>query len=137
PTQAVSMPDWWPLIHRATETPAGMEYAFALFPVVAALGYSDVALTCSPRVKSRRTAGRLLLYSVGLLLLAFLAQYSKAFALVAALFSPLAHEWVIRRERALEQTGKPRFAGPETMILDVHPGSPAQAAGLAPGDVIT
>lgn len=135
--QSVSMPEWWPIIKPGQPVQPGMQYAFALFPVVAALGYSDVALTCMPAVKARRTARRLLMYSLGLLGLSILAQYATVFAVAAALFSPLAHEWVIRRERRIELTGVPRFAGRDTMVLDVHPDSPAAKAGLKPGDVIT
>lgn len=132
----VDMPEWWPIIRPAIETPPGIEYAFALFPVVAALGYSDIAVTCLPQVKARKTSGHLLLYSAGLLALAVLAQRHAAFAYAAALYSPLVHEWVIQRARRTELMGIPRFAGRETMVLDVYPGSPAARAGIEPGDII-
>lgn len=135
--QGVSMPQWWPII-RPQEVPGpGLEYAFALFPVLAALGYSDIALTCTPEVKARRTSVRLLAYSLGLLALAVLAQYHIAFAFGAALFSPLAHEWVIRLARTSELEGDRGYWGRETMILDVKPDTVAERAGLGPGDVIT
>src|SRR5690606_17196256 len=134
--EAVNMPPWWPIIEPREPPRPGLEYAFALFPVVAALGYSDVAVTSLPQAKARRTAMNLLMYSLGLLALAVGAQASRALALAAALFSPLAHEWVIARARAVELQGEPRFTGFDTMILDVHPDSPAARAGLAAGDVI-
>lgn len=134
--EAVSMPSWWPIIEPSEPGGPGLEYAFALFPVVAALGYSDVAVTSLPQAKARRTAKSLLLYSLGLLALAVGAQASRAVALAAALFSPLAHEWVIARARALEVRGKPCFTGFETMVLDVYPDSPAARVGLVAGDVI-
>lgn len=134
--QSVEMPDWWPIIRPLREAAPGMQYAFALFPVVAALGYSDIAVTCPPKVKARRTSGHLLLYSLGLLALAILAQRGVAFAYLAALYSPLVHEWVIQRARRSELAGVPQYAGKETMVLDVYPGSPAAKAGIEPGDVI-
>ena len=134
--QGVNMPDWWPIIRPSQEAAPGLEYAFALFPVVAALGYSDIAVTCLPKVKARRTSGHLLLYSLGLLGLAVLSQRSVVFAYLAAFYSPLAHEWVIQRARRSELTGVPRFTGRETMVLDVYPNSPAANAGIEPGDVI-
>lgn len=135
-TQGVHMPDWWPILRQGVTGPVGMEYVFSLFPVIAALGYSDVAITCRPEVKARRTARSLFIYSMGLLVLAVLAQYGTVYAVAAALFSPIAHEWVIRRERSIEHLGTPCYTGEETMILDVHPNSPAKRAGLRSGDVI-
>lgn len=134
--QGVDMPDWWPVIRPSLGERPGLELAFSLFPVVAALGYSDVALTSSPVEKARKTARNLLFYSLGLLGLAILSQAHLVFAFAAALFSPLAHEWVIRAGRAAEAKGEPKFAGPETMVLDTAPGSPAARAGIVPGDVI-
>ncbi len=130
----VSMPEWWPIIKP--EAGGVGEYAFALFPVVAALGYGDLTLTAPPAVKARRTAVSLLLYSVGLLALAILARVHVSFAFAAALFSPLAHEWVIHRARRAERNGPFCFTGIETMVLDVHPHTAAARAGLRTGDVI-
>lgn len=135
-TPAVSMPQWWPIIAPMDSHAVGMEYAYALFPVVAALGYSDVSVTALPRQKARRTAWNLMAYSIGLLLLAIAAQWGTPFALAAAVFSPVAHEWVIRRSRHIEEKGKSVFTGEATMVLDVHPYSPAARAGLQTGDVI-
>lgn len=133
---AIDMPGWWPIIEPVLGEPGAQEYAFALFPVVAALGYSDVALTRLPEAKARRTSLQLMAYSVALLALAILSQQGKVFALAAALFAPLAHEWVIRAARRTEVEGPPTFSGAETMVLAVKPGSPAEKAGIRPGDVI-
>jgi len=133
---AVDMPDWWPIIRPSQPAPPGMEYAFALFPVVAALGYGDVAVTRAPAVKARQTSARLLLYSAGLLALAVLSQHGWVWAFLAALYSPLVHEWVIQTARRSELEGEPKFAGRETMVLDVHPDSPAARGGVQPGDII-
>ena len=86
-----------------------------------------------PKVKARRTARHLFAYSLGLLALAVLAQREIVFAFLAALYSPLVHEWVIHAARASERKGVPVFSGRETMVLDVHPDSPAAKAGIEPG----
>lgn len=133
---AIDMPPWWPIIEPAAEAAGGGGYAFALFPVIAALGYSDIALTRLPDAKARQTSFRLMLYSFGLLALAILSQRARLFALAAALFAPLAHEWVIWTTRRAEVEGEPQFTGAETMVLAVKPASPAEKAGIGPGDVI-
>lgn len=132
----VDMPGWWPIIEPQQGGLAAGEYAFALFPVVAALGYGDVAITSPPSVKARRTARSLLLYSTGLLALAILSRLHVSFAFAAALYSPFAHEWVIHRARRQERKGPYCYTGAETMVLDVHPNSPAARAGIRSGDII-
>lgn len=66
----LAMPDWWPLIQPRAPVVAGHAYVYMLFPVIAALGYGDIAITRTSRVKARRTAGYLLVYSVVLMGLA-------------------------------------------------------------------
>ena len=132
----IAMPEWWPVVEPELHGRSAGEYAFALWPVVAALGYGDVAVTSPPAVKAQKTAKSLFAYSLGLLLLALLSRWHEALAFAAALYSPLIHEWVIYKARKREQEGPFCYAGAETMVLDVHPGSPAARAGIKPGDII-
>jgi len=134
----VSMPDWWPLIKPAYQGDL-TKAVFMLMPVVAGLGYTDLAVTTGPAAKSRRSAGYLVIYSLALLSLAILASYQRELTLVAALFAPLGHEFLIRLGRGLERRGKPLFlsSGMGVMVLDVLPGSKADRIGLRSGDVIT
>ena len=137
-TDAVlAMPDWWPLIEPLGEAPEGQTYVYVLFPVVAALGYGDIAITRSPREKARRTAGALLAYSATLLALALLGVRHPLWQWLAALFSPLGHELVIYLGRWAEERGEPLFDGNRgAVVLGVFPGSPAAEMGLRTGDVI-
>ncbi|HEY8394452.1 MAG TPA: PDZ domain-containing protein [Thermaerobacter sp.] len=134
----VHMPDWWPLIHPAQpERLLQPEWVPVVFPLVAGLGYTDVALTAGPAVKARRTALALLLYSVLLILLAWSAQQARALLWVAALASPLLHEamilWGLRQER----WGPPAFSPGEGLpVLAVLPRSQAARLGLRVGDRI-
>lgn len=131
----IDMPSWWPLLKPAGD-PAG-PLSMALFPVVAALGYGDLALTAAPREKARRTALLLLAFSLILLALALLARRGTAWAFAAALFSPVAHDWVIHLGRRSEEVGRPLFsADGGVMVLDVFPRTPAAAMGMRSGDVI-
>ncbi|BAF60924.1 hypothetical serine protease [Pelotomaculum thermopropionicum SI] len=133
----VEMPDWWPLIRPGIPgDPRNLTYL--LLPVVAGLGYGDVAIARSPAEKSRLSSLCLGAYSLLLLVLAVLADQSRAVAVAAALFSPLGHEAVIFAGRALELKGKPLYVPPEkgVRVLDVIPDSPAWRLGLRPGDVV-
>ncbi|MCW2279219.1 PDZ domain-containing protein [Heliophilum fasciatum] len=135
----MQMPDWWPLI--APSLPAGMteeQLMFAPLPIVAGLGYGDLALTRSPLAQSRRSALALAAYSLVLLLLAVLASHVPATAFLAALFSPLGHEALILWSQKREMEGAPLFV-PSPLgvrVLGVSNNSPASLMGLQIGDVI-
>lgn len=132
----IAMPNWWSLIRSPLAQEPNVLYT--MLPVVAALGYGDLALTDTPGAKSRWSASRLATYSIVLLLLSISASYWAWVAWLAALFGPLGHEYLIIRGQKRELEGEPLFSPPEegVMILDVHPGSPAARMGLVSGDII-
>lgn len=131
-----STPHWWPLMKTYTEM--APEAGYALLPVLAILGYGEVATTAAPRVKARYSARNLFVFSLVLLFLAVLASHYPALSILPAVFAPLGHELVLWIGLKTESLGEPIFVMPETgvMILDVLPGSLAAVAGLASGDVV-
>lgn len=133
----IEMPPWWPLIK--TGLPGDTQnMAYSLMPVIAGLGYGDVAIARNPAEKSRQSAIYLGIYSLTLLIMAVLAAYSSTVMLVAALFSPLGHEAVILISRRSEFMGKPLYVAPDrgVRILDVLPGGVAWRAGIRSGDIV-
>lgn len=136
PAGGVSMPDWWPLF-RADLGLNVENLIFGLMPVVAGLGYGDLAAARTPKEKGRISAVILGFYSIVLLVLAILADQRPLMGIVAALFSPLGHEWVIYIGKKLE-TGKSIYqpTGQGVKVLDVVPGYPAWQAGIRSGDII-
>jgi len=146
----LEMPDWWPLIKPGEPAAGDAIYIYMLFPVIAALGYGDIAVTTDPRRKARRTSGMLLGYSVALMALALAGSARQGvpsatllgvpvvvFQWLAALFSPLGHELVIYLSRRMEEQGEPLYdAAKGAVVLGVVPGTPAARMGLQPGDII-
>ena len=134
---AIAMPEWWPLLQPNTLLPMDHSFVYIMFPVVAALGYSDMALTSLPKVKVAHSSRNLLLYSGVLLGLALMADRVPALVLLVVLFAPFGHEWVIYRGMRREKLEKPLFFYADgVMVLDVYPNSPAEKMGLCTGDVI-
>jgi len=131
----IQMPGWWPLI-RAPNMSDGT--VFAMLPVVAVLGYADLAVTVTPERKAFQTAGWLFAYSVVLLALAVLASHWWPAQWLAALFGPLGHEAVVELGGRRELRGRPFFARPPAgvRVLDVLAGSAAARMGLQRGDVV-
>ncbi|RJQ08315.1 MAG: PDZ domain-containing protein [Bacillota bacterium] len=137
--QGVAMPEWWPLLRTSPAILAHPGAVFFLHALPAALGYGDLAVTCPPEVKARRTARNLAVYSLVLLGLSVAATHYSALVWFTALFAPLAHEAIVRLGSSREMRGQASFVPPETgvMALDVVPGSIAARIGLGPGWVIT
>jgi hypothetical protein len=139
PGGIIKMPDWWPLLSANLIAPEGHQWVYATMPVVAALGYADIAVANSPSQRRKQSALHLGLYSVTLLGLALLAAKFDWIKIFAALASPLGHEFLIQRDNRREMEGEPRFVRPEigVMVLDTVYDTPARRAGLQPGDIIT
>ena len=131
-------PDWWPLLPLGMEPPAGFEWVYVMMPVVAALGYTDVAITTTPAGRRRRSALSLAFYSVSLLAMALLAAKFAWLKLPAALLSPLGHEYLVRRDNRLELEGKPRYIPPArgVMVLETIDGGMARLLGVRTGDIL-
>lgn len=136
--ESIPMPQWWPLLRPMIEVEPGMMIQFALFPIIAALGYSDIAVSTTPRQKSRWSARNLLIYSIVLIALALLAGRFPSVQFLPVIFAPLAHEYLIQVGNRKEWTAQPLFSPPDTgvRLLTVLPGSPAQLNGLETGWLI-
>ncbi|HHY75426.1 MAG TPA: PDZ domain-containing protein [Firmicutes bacterium] len=129
-TGLIHLPDWWPLI-KAPLTPGPGTPVFQMMPIVAALGYGDMATSVTPRQKAVETSRNLFLFSVILLGFSVAASRWTPFVWVAALFAPIGHEVVIRMGNRQESERDPRFVSDgEIVVLDVFEGTPAHAAGI-------
>lgn len=138
PAGSVKMADWWPLMPLGIDPPEGQKWVYAMMPVVAALGYTDMAITSFPYKRRLRSAFHLAIYSIVLLALALLSAKFEWLQIIAALASPLGHEFLIQLDNKQETEGKPLFVPPDkgVMVLDTVMDTPARKLGLQPGDII-
>jgi hypothetical protein len=138
PHVVINTPDWWPLITMTSLPPLGQIWLYSMVPVVAALGYSDIAVSSTPTQRRRRSAFHLAIYSVVLTGVALLSSHYTWLQLVAALLSPLGHELLIQQDNRQELERPPRFVPPEqgVMVLDTLRASPGAVLKLQPGDII-
>lgn len=130
---AIAMPDWWPLF---TQQP-GVE-VLALFPIVAVMGYSDIAITQSSRGRVKETGFWLGVYSLVILILAMISSRIYWVSFIAALAAPVLHELLIIFGRKSQLQGDPAFKAPwrGLQILEVMPSSQAEKMGIKPGDLL-
>jgi len=136
PDGTIPTPDWWPLIQPFEAIP---EYSFYLMiPLIAALGYGDIAMTMNPQRKSYYTAALLSVYSIILFVLALIASHHPHLLILPVLFCALGHELTIYIGKRSEMQGKPLYVASDVgvRLLDVIKGSPAMKMGLGSGDII-
>ena len=134
----LNMPDWWPLLPVAEIAPEGNQWMYVMIPVVAALGYTDFAITNTPQMRRHKSALYLAVYSIILFALALLSVQYKWLQAIAALVSPLGHELLIQLDIGRELEGPPRYVPPlhGVMLLDTVIRSPANKARLKTGDIL-
>lgn len=133
----IPMPEWWPLLGTVMKLGVDEKVIYFMFPIVAGLGYSDMALSSDPGTKRIKAAKSLAIYSILLSAAAVAAVYIPAITILAALLAPLGHEYLIRRGNQEEYSRPPIFrANREAglQILAVLPQTPAEKAGLQNGD---
>jgi len=136
PAAGVSMPDWWPLIKDYASFDYGRNYS--LLPVLAVLGYGEISSTHVPEQRIKKSASNLFGFSMILLLLAILSSHWEQFTLIAALFSPLGHEFVIWLGMREERNRQPIYVNPPRgiMVLEVMKASLASRSGIRSRDTI-
>ena len=134
----VPMPEWWPLLGTVMSTGVGDEkIIYLMVPLVAGLGYSDLALSSHPQEKRVKTAWNLAVYSLVLSAMAITAAFVPFMIIPAALMAPLGHEFLIRLGNKDEFSKPPLFNSDHNdglSIMAVIPDSPAEKAGLISGD---
>lgn len=124
----------WPIPLVALSSPGD----FSCIPIIAALGYQDLALANSPKQRSFLSARNLMFYSLLLIFFTYLSGSHSGWQLVTVLFAPLGHELVIWKGKQEEWQEKPGYLPPleGVMVLETLPNSLAQKMGLERGDTI-
>ncbi|QEK11556.1 PDZ domain-containing protein [Crassaminicella thermophila] len=132
--EEINLPNWWPLFKASIDV---NNIPLQISCIVAALGYGDVARSTTPKEKSKTSAKRLFFYSLILLSLSIISTKVYFFKFIAALFAPLAHEYLIIYGQREEKKAIPIFRRHSmgVTVLDVENGV-GNNIGLEPGDVI-
>lgn len=136
--ESVAMPDWWPIIKQP-----GLRYdleniMYILQPIPVVLGYGDIAITKDPASRCKDSSLRLAAYSIVLICLCVIASKVRAFAYIAALFSPIGHELLILYGQNEEELGVHRFVHSDEglMVLYSKKDFPGSKMKIGTGDLI-
>jgi membrane-associated protease RseP (regulator of RpoE activity) len=153
PIGGFGMNGLWPLPLLLVTTPWEAGWAVIAFPVL--IGFSTWTTTMSPVLKARRSAWRLVLYSLTVIGLAFLtASYNpsavgetsagsasgvvSAISAVGALLMIGLHELIVWLGRRDERHHRPAFVHDERglKVLAIVPKSAAAELGIVPGEIV-
>ena len=109
--------------------------SIALYGVI---GYSSITFTKSKKKKTLTSGALIMGYGVLLTAVSQLAVLGVAFQFFILIFAAVVHEAMLRLEKHMELTGKPKFISSEEgiMVLEVAPKSPAFHMGIQSGDLI-
>ncbi|MDW7739167.1 MAG: PDZ domain-containing protein [Bacillota bacterium] len=135
----VSMPDWWPILQSTIQPGEGQSLQYMVIPVAAGLGYADIAISSSPRERSRFSAKWLAAYSIVLLIIAIASEYYPSLIIIGVILAPVGHEILIiyGKKREEKRPSYYQFTPHGVQLMTVLPGSSAMEAGLQEGDKIT
>lgn len=136
-TVGIGTPDWWPIIKSYT-------YEFLKDAIITALafygviGYSGVTFTKTKEKKALSSGLFILTYGLVLLAVAQIAKINMFGEIFVVIFTPLAHECMLRIQVYFENNGVPKFFNKDEgiMVLEVAPKSPAHEMGIQTGDVL-
>lgn len=134
---SIPMPEWWPLLGTVMNLGRDEQIIYFMFPIVAGLGYSDMALSTDPGLKRKKTAKSLAVYSLFLSAAAIVSSFMPVMSFPAALLAPLGHEYLIHRGNREEYSRPPLFSSDRVgglQVLAVLPRTLAEKAGLQRGD---
>lgn len=123
---------WTPLFAGADS--AG--WTVVALPMV--IGFTEMTKTMLPRKKAKHTAKGLLVYSLCLAAASVAAWEWPILLPVAAVLAIVLHEALVWRSHIAESRGTPLFVHDARglRILGIVPGTPAEAMGLLPGEIL-
>ena len=130
----IDTPHWWQLINNTGLAAIGI---VAIMPFYAVIGYSSVTFTKTKRKKALVSGCYISFYGICVVMVAQVARLGIAGELFAVIFTPVAHEFMIRIQRKAEKTNNPLFLSDDGLIiLDISRDSQMNKYGLEIGDKV-
>ncbi|MBZ9689154.1 PDZ domain-containing protein [Clostridium estertheticum] len=136
--QSLMTPQWMPAIRGAIALKILKNSIIASIALYGVIGYSSITFTKSKGKKTLFSGALIMGYGVLLTGISQLAVFGVAFQFFILIFAAALHEAMIRLEKHMELTLKPKFVSSDDgiMVLEVAPRSPAFEMGIQSGDLI-
>ncbi len=132
------IPNWWHSINKELSLTVLTTSLIACIPFYGILGYSEVTFTKEKNIKSLWSGFYIVIYGVSVVIVARLANLGLIGQVIAVIYTPIAHEILLRYKKNTEQKGDYLYVSDDEgiSILEVAPASPAFEAGIRRGDKI-
>ncbi|MCT4598531.1 MAG: PDZ domain-containing protein [Vallitalea sp.] len=136
-SEVVEMPTWWPLLKDIPEEVS--VYFYGLMPFVGALGYSSISFCQEPEKITKKSALRLMVYSILLIIISIFSVDNILMKIVGTILMAGMHEGMILYEQYSERINEPIYTLPNkgVRIMSIIAHGPGDIMGLKVGDIIT
>ena len=136
--QSLMTPQWMPTIRGDIAERILKNSVIASIALYGVIGYSSITFTKTKGVKTLFSGALIMGYGVLLTAISQLAVFGAGYQFFILIFAAGLHEAMLRLEKHLEHTLKPKFISSEEgiMVLEVAPKSPAFQMGIQSGDLI-
>lgn len=131
-------PSWWSSINKELSLTVLATSLIACIPFYGILGYSEVTFTKEKNTKSLWSGLYIIIYGISVVAVAQLANLGLVGQVIAVIYTPIAHEALLKYKKNTEQKGDYLYVSDDEgiSILEVAPTSPAFEAGIRRGDKI-
>lgn len=135
---AIDTPMWWPLINRSETLAILATAAISAIPFYGMVGYNSVTFTKEKKKKAVYSGVSIFIYGVSLLAVAQIANLGIFGQILVVIYTPLAHELMLKLQRDKENKNTFLYVSDEEgiSVLEVAPSSPAFEVGIRRGDKI-
>jgi len=136
--QSVMIPEWKHLIQGDIIDRIVKNSVIATIALYGVIGYGSITFTKSKKRKTLTSGALIVGYGLILTAISQLAVFGVGFQFFILIFAAALHEVMLRFEKHMESTSKPKFVSNEEgiMVLAVAPKSPAFQMGIESGDLI-
>ncbi|WP_010234864.1 PDZ domain-containing protein [Clostridium arbusti] len=133
----VPIQNWWPIIKFSSHDLIRDAF-IGFFAFYGMIGYNAITFTRTKKQKVISSGIGISVYGLILLLFAQIGRINLAAEFIVAIFTPLAHEIMLKIQTYIEVNGKPKYVSSDNglMVLEVAPASPAFEMGIKSGDLL-
>jgi len=137
-TESIQNPNWWPLIKSSSGLSLITSSIISILPFYTILGYSSITFTRSKREKAISSGWHILIYGIILIIAAQITRFGIWGEIVAVIFTPFAHEFMLNNQTKSEEKRKPKFVSDEEglTILEISTDSQVKKFGIDVGNKI-
>lgn len=136
--ESINTPSWWPLISNSNSLNLLKTMVIATLPFFGIIGYSTVTFTRRKEEKVISSGIHILIFGFLLVIVAQVSKFGIFGEVFVIIFTPMAHELMLKLQVKSEGNKKPIFISDEVgfSVLEVVRYSEAYDLGLRAGDKI-